>query len=336
LTTAIFSMSSNRRAPTPSSSSFKSASSDECAPNQMDPINGMDGDFNVEVSEAEMKRLIQEHSSTPARSILKRKVPDAPSKSRASSSKKTIIEEREPESFLNLGHVIRHPTLALDSREMDRKSGLVRIPLLYDESQGLLSWTSTEAGFMRMPYGISEPFGSRGGGPVRSHKSRSKPSVGLYSAFLEVPETPQGEAYLQYLGWLEDAVLDTVVANKVGLGMPLATKQFLKDAMHPLYKDATNSVFNDSLPGIRVKVSVGGKNAIRCTKNGALLKQGTNSLLTQDCIVDPTWSIRGIWVFQGKWGIIVHMTGAEVVSKSIQSTNYEEEEGEEETTSDYD
>jgi hypothetical protein len=181
---------------------------------------------------------------------------------------------------------------------------------------------------MRMPYGISDPFPSRGGGPVRTHKSRSKPSVGLYTAFLEVPETPEGDNFLAFLTDMEAAVLETVVANKVGLGMPLATRQFLKDAMHPLFKPATNSVFGDSLPGIRVKVNVGGKNAVKCTKNGVLLKQGANSLLTQDCVVDPTWSIRGIWVFQGKWGIIVHMTGAEVVSKCANSPSHHGDDGE--------
>jgi hypothetical protein len=164
---------------------------------------------------------------------------------------------------------------------------------------------------MKLPFGISEPFGSKGGGPIRNGR---KTPVGIYSAFIEVPEDEGGNDFMEFLKSLEGSIMEQVVQHKSELGMPMANRAHLESAMHPLYKGNT-SQFSESLAGIRVKVNIGGRNAIRCTRKGVPIQQSPVSTLSPGCSVDPTWAVKGIWVFQGKWGIIVHMIQADIVSQ---------------------
>lgn len=207
--------------------------------------------------------------------------------------------------------LLQQPRLDFEHQEMDRKSGLIRVPLLYGGEQ--LTFRSTRAGFMTLPFGLSEPFGSKGGGPMRRGQ---KTSTGLYSAFLEIPETVHGTEFLEFLDSMQEAILQEVCNNKVQLGMPLANRVYLEQNMHPLVKGNANSVFSDSVTGVRVKVNIGGRSAMRCTKKGVPLRQGAVALLKNNSVVDPTWTVKGIWSFQGKWGIVIHMVQAEVVDTS--------------------
>jgi hypothetical protein len=72
-----------------------------------------------------------EELSIPVANANKRKKPDSSletssPKSRAPPAKKATVQEMEPMSFTVLDSVVSNPTLAVDLREMDRKSGLVR------------------------------------------------------------------------------------------------------------------------------------------------------------------------------------------------------------------
>lgn len=211
-------------------------------------------------------------------------------------------------SYDLLRETVKTPHLAFDQQETDRKSGLMRVPLVYG-CESLL-FRSSRAGPMKLPFGISEPFGSKGGGPVRNGR---KTPVGVYSAFIEVSEDEGGADFMEFLKDLQSSILEQVVQHKTELGMPMANRSHLEDSMHPLYKD-NQSHFSESLAGIRVKVNIGGRNAVRCTRKGVPIQQSPVSTLSPGCSVDPTWAVKGIWAFQGKWGIIVHMVQADIVS----------------------
>lgn len=205
--------------------------------------------------------------------------------------------------------VVSAPTLAFARREMDNKTGLIRIPLQYVTESGLLQFKTSAAGLLRLPYGVSEPYASRGAGAGAASR-RAK--TGTYSVFLEIPEDAGGELLLEFLRKVQQAILEQVVAHKAEIGLSLATRNVIEFSMHPFFKNDSFSIFQESVPGIRCKMQIGGRKGVRCTKKGVPIHQGPLTTMTANSSVEPTLSVLGVWVLNGRWGIIVHIVQVEM------------------------
>lgn len=210
--------------------------------------------------------------------------------------------------------------LALDHKSIDPRSGLIFVPIVFPladlETGGTslqqLQVRTTLDGMMRLPCGLSDPYNSNGGGPIRSSGPSSRPKAGAYSALLEFPEVEEGQKSPAqvWIERLELAALRLVCVNKHALQLGFATVNSLRDEMR-------SAISNNSsyAPAMNVKVRIGGKQAVRCTKNGSpsASHQGPMALLVADATVDPTLCVKGVWIKDKAWGTTVHMTQAEVI-----------------------
>jgi len=224
----------------------------------------------------------------------------------------TVVEEAEPVSYVDLRDAIKYPKLDISRAKVDARSGLITVPLLYDGS--LLQFLTSDCGFFVLPFGLQEPYGSLGGGPIRGNGIRGRPATGLYSAFLEQPETLNGEDFRGFIETLQAAVLTEVQEHKVSLGLQYGNKQQLEEAMVKITHATLPDGYGIAMAGFKVKVPIGGRNSLKCLKAGAATHQGPLTLITARTTVDPTWSVKGIWVHSGKWGITVHMPKVNIVS----------------------
>lgn len=208
--------------------------------------------------------------------------------------------------FSSISGVASILELDITKKEVCRSTGMVRVPLVMsgDKEKHFLSFEVGEG--TDLPFGISEPFGSIGAGPVRTKgQTKRQQSPCVWSMQMEIQP-----AFSTFLTDLQTEITALVWEAKDTLKFSGATLEYLVENRYDLVRPGSDA-FTEREPQARVKVPLGGRNGIKVyTSGGNLIKKDPCEVLVKGTFIIPTCSLRGVWSMNGKWGIIMHVTEA--------------------------